>query len=180
MGSKWLWETLLRVEKPQIPVWFLSKLNGTKGPLYLVTLYYLWTHQTSCPTFALYTLWLILLQLNLICNDNKCYGASLSGSTLVASCVQICNHCHRIFLLVCWLLPQTLKIVTKGIYDIYWIIDCSDIRLKCIYFYQYLPLREPYNWRLVTEQQDASMIPSSLSVPRMFCIKNCVLKCNYL
>ena len=70
--------------------------------------------------------------------------------------------------------PKHTQLLAKGIFDISCILPCSEIRPKCIFAYQVLPLFEPDDWCLVTEQQDASLIPSRLGVPSIVFINKAV------
>ena len=65
-----------------------------------------------------------------------------------------------------WELKQ-LQLVAKGIYDFYYILHCSELRLRCRCFHQVLPHAEPNDWCLVAEQKDSSLRPSCLGVPSM-------------
>ena len=90
--------------------------------------------------------------------------------------------CKDVFVVsedVCWTVnwdPKHTKLVSKGIYDIYCILYCSEIRPKYRCLYQVLPLVEPDYWCLVTEQQYSSLRPSCLGVPSMVFINKKVCR----
>ena len=78
---------------------------------------------------------------------------------------------------VCWTIDWDTKhthLVVKGLYDIYWIINCSELRPKFICFYWVLTLSDTDYCRPVTKQQDSSLRQSRLGFPNTIWINKSV------